>query len=815
MHNKILKKICWAMVLILFTTWSGIPQNAAYAQKTARLNEEERKKAVEKLEKLFDALEEASKEIPHDTFDPQAIIDKVGKDPIKLFEWVRDNTYLVPYRGSLRGPLGVLMDRLGNSLDRALLLHKLLTIGGHKVRLVQGTLSKEQAEEILNKAQPIPPEGFLSAEEQSGKSMDDLIIKYGEKYGLDHVEIQRIAQKLTMEQQNIAEEVAQRVKEQTKDILELVGVPKTDIRTAERVKAIEKLQDHWWVQWKNDSGWTDLDPTLPWAKQKDFLVKGESTYQPDKLTKNHLHLVTIRIVIEQWVDGKLNKEKVFEHTLRPTEIFGERIVLRHVPINWPEDLNLFNEENPLERLNAAVTDEKEWLPFLSVGSQQISKYSFTSTGEVREKPGQEPTKGIGKNVGGVFGAFGGTLSGSPPEEMSMKNSYLTAEWIEYDISVPNEQVRTIRRQIFDLIGPAARVEKRYQSHMEIKEEQRLARGLSLLGENQLIIQVCHLSAAFINYLLTIKILSNREAFLSVIDQFEFTKDPTKAANSFVPLPGPEYSLALARHEWSSKRNDIYLDRPNILSYLKSLRQTLRGKIRGYRAFDIIANDVAVRWQSEFEPFKIRLEHGVLDTNAEASLLGELKYQIENTAVVFNLAKALGINWLSIQGMEDSIWQHIDMHRDVRVRIKRDLENGYVVLVPKEAIPFQRLEIGTWWRIDPTTGTTLGLSEQGWGQAKTWYALIVKFLLFAIGILCLDLIPDTPWDNLSVNYRIMVLMCVVGVYSGIATVGASLSLKAFIHYLIVIAGGFGAYIWSESEQSPTMDEPTDYSTIGPY
>jgi hypothetical protein len=29
---------------------------------------------------------------PRDTFDPQVIVDNVGKDPAKLFEWVRDST---------------------------------------------------------------------------------------------------------------------------------------------------------------------------------------------------------------------------------------------------------------------------------------------------------------------------------------------------------------------------------------------------------------------------------------------------------------------------------------------------------------------------------------------------------------------------------------------------------------------------------------------------------------------------------------------------------------------------------------------------
>jgi hypothetical protein len=50
------------------------------------------------------------------------VVEQLGRDPQVLFEWVRDNTWWIPYRGVLRGPAGVLMDRLGNSLDRSLLL---------------------------------------------------------------------------------------------------------------------------------------------------------------------------------------------------------------------------------------------------------------------------------------------------------------------------------------------------------------------------------------------------------------------------------------------------------------------------------------------------------------------------------------------------------------------------------------------------------------------------------------------------------------------------------------------------------------------
>ena len=101
------------------------------------------------MERGFKAFEAAAREIPRNTFDLQAVINEVGRDSEKLFTWVRDHTFWVPYRGSLRGPVGVLMDRLGNSLDRALLLAELLRIAGHEVRLAHAELAEDQPKALL------------------------------------------------------------------------------------------------------------------------------------------------------------------------------------------------------------------------------------------------------------------------------------------------------------------------------------------------------------------------------------------------------------------------------------------------------------------------------------------------------------------------------------------------------------------------------------------------------------------------------------------------------------------------------------------
>jgi len=57
---------------------------------------------VEQLTRALQAIDEADRNGPRDTFDLQAVIHQKGNDPAKIFEWVRDQTIWVPYNGSLR-----------------------------------------------------------------------------------------------------------------------------------------------------------------------------------------------------------------------------------------------------------------------------------------------------------------------------------------------------------------------------------------------------------------------------------------------------------------------------------------------------------------------------------------------------------------------------------------------------------------------------------------------------------------------------------------------------------------------------------------
>ena len=83
------------------------------------------------LEALVDLIVAEVADLPRAEFDPAVLAAKLGKDPQAHFEWVRDHTWWAPYRGLLRGSKGVMLDCVGSSLDRAVLLGDLLRRAGY------------------------------------------------------------------------------------------------------------------------------------------------------------------------------------------------------------------------------------------------------------------------------------------------------------------------------------------------------------------------------------------------------------------------------------------------------------------------------------------------------------------------------------------------------------------------------------------------------------------------------------------------------------------------------------------------------------
>lgn len=698
---------------------------------------------ADRLDALWPTVEATEREMTRLTFDPKAVVTQAGREPSKLFYWVRDETSLVAYRGILRGEVGVLMDRLGNSLDRAMLLYGLLRDAGHTARLAHGTLSEAQATYVQNNARPSRTIEPLLPPAEGLKAKQDLLEAEMTKQGIDPVMLREGIREVASEEVRISENAARRAESQARVIAAAIRNRPPAERLSEKSERMNDLRDHWWVQVSNATGWVDLDPTLPDSEPGRTLLQPHETVRPDaqgRLPPEYHHTVGIRVLIEQWEDGRLEERQVLQHVFRPSEHFGMRIALSHHPMQWPATSDMFGGTAAQPQLERAVLTQEEWVPVLRLGPETIIQSSFTRDGEINQTPlapllGGSAQK-LGRGLGDILG--GGKIGGSG-RSASRSEGQLTAEWIDFEIHSPGRQNRIIRREIFDLLGPARRLQVP-ATLPSFAESEALDRGFSLLGETEILPLVCRLPLEFVQHLTSTSLIANRQGLSTLLRRAADLdrKSIVSQASELTPAPSKLYGLALARLGWSRFRADLYIDQPNILGLHKRLRKNSTGNMALLEGFDIVANDVAIHPSAHTDPFLVKLEQGVLDTNVEAFLAtgcqGAQNIRpecppVHNVAESFAATADPAREWLTIQSLDDKAWERVVAPPDARIRIEQDLKAGNIVMVRRDSKPDQ--PFAGWWSIDPGTGRTLGIGERGWGQTAT--EIVVMYVSLTIGL----------------------------------------------------------------------------------
>lgn len=699
------------------------------AKQEREYTQQELVQIANKLEQLFDDFEESVKESSAKALTSNAIVNSIGSDNSEeLFKWVRDNTFFIPYKGSLRGAEGVLIDRLGNSLDRALLLYNLLNLAGYDVQLINGTLSKEQAEKILQKISPIPKDLFSYEVQPLSKSDKELIEKYSQEYNVNKETLLEAVKEKELNDKQRTRNISKRVNRLVPQILNLVEKFNKKDMTEEKNKIFKSIQDHWWVQFQKESEWIDLDPTLPDSFPGKTLTKFDKTTNPDDLDDSLYHKIKIKVIIEQWKNKSFNEHVVLSHTIQPSNHLGERIILYHNLADWPKDLNLFQVNEPLKTLKDLILQQKTWTPILQIDSDNIKNHSFKNSGDISEK---SEKKKRARGVGGIMGGFQRTLTGTKSDEEEAKESFLTAEWLEYEIYSPGQPLRKIRREIFDLIGPSMRL-KEEMAVPEIPKKLEMKRNLILLGKIEILPLFCQLSNEFIQNLADTEFLAYEDIILSVIHEETFREPENfiNELNKVQKLPIPMYMLALNRYNL-----DNYIDTPNIFSYHSLLRENKEGYIDSYEAFDLVENKVAVGMDKIEDSFQIRLRQGIYDSIAE-SVFVTGKGEEDHLSKFYAETKKQGIEWLMLRNPEDISLQKSVLPEDVTARINMELSKGYIIIVPEKEVPIEGKQVIKWWRINPENGDTLIIGKLGWGQALTTYVEQVEIIMQLHGYISL-------------------------------------------------------------------------------
>lgn len=766
-------------------TWAGAgglathaaePAPAAPATPTAETPEDAQalQAAAEQIERSCRAVAAAEREIPRDTFDPPAIVAKVGRDSSKLFEWVRDNTFWVPYQGALRGPVGVLADRLGNNLDRSLLLGEVLRAAGFDVRLCHATLSEQQGKDLLANLRPVPADWRPQTDGLAQDVLDKSLAHQATEFGLELPQLQAAMRQQIVRSEKLAEDMAQQVAELNPALARAFPSPKTDPSSDASVS--EAIRDHWWVQVEQDGRSVDLDLLSPEPSGKAVARAQERlslSPQPRRLPPElkSCHEITIRLVIEQLKAGKLTEHTVLKHTLRPAEVIGDSIYLAHVSPDWQGELEPGKGEDPTQPLKEAVLKQSRWVPTLVVGNDRIIQSGFSANGDVTDKPTLDPANLLGQGAGKTLGGMGGMLGGG--EEPEQAKGQLSAEWVEYEVRAPGQATQSVRRELFDLVGPAARAGAKVADR-KFSPAQELDRALALFGQVQVLPQVCHYSAAFVEEMASRAVLDNQALALELLRTAAQGRSLDAARMKVQLFPGELYSLAMARSRFSPTRGDFHFDRPNILTFHRGLAAGPRSVVE-FRAFDIVANDVAIVPGRKVDAFRLRLEQGVLETVAESVLLdGSLPGS--NCAAMFSASAAKGEAWTLLRAPSDLAQAKLDLSPDQKARLAAELKAGYAVMTPARALTLDGRDAFGWWRVDPRTGQSLGMGARGWGDAAAEKAALDYMIAtwkfryaVASGVLCVTFSRKSLRGTACCALGTILSVTLAGIATSLATV----------------------------------------------
>jgi hypothetical protein len=665
------------------------------------------------------ALQDAENAAPRDHWDPTYVEGQLGRDPARTFAWVRDHTYWIPYHGILRGPAGVLMDRQGDSLDRALLLATMLKDEGLTVRLAHGTMARSRAETLMPAL--LTARTLRDAAPKAERPALD-VSSVAAKYELDPAPIQR-----TLAAQMASRAAQRRTLEahfnsQVRRLTAAVDQTGADAASRARERAIAALADHWWVEVQVNGVWQPRDLL---ADEAAGAHAADRTLDVTALPADLYHQITLRVVAEQWSGGTTVEHTALEQTMRAPDVLGQPIALQFTP---GEAVQSFPTPglDPAASVRANALAQHEWTPSLYVGKQHVVQNAITDAGTITAPSNGADALGVAKGVAhglgdaiaGVFGPAPATPAAPPPAP-----GVLSAVWIEYAIAVPGEPTQVIRRQIFDLPGAARRASK--SATWTLDDAGRLARGLALMTSTEILPVNSEFSPQYVAHLSRAGILANGALVSDVLsgkiaDDFQGAQ---AASARFVPTGGSLYGLALQRLNRSPVAPFIYVDRPEILS--RHLFLSLKGTtLTPAAATDIVANGVGVDPIGP-SPFSVAVAQGVYDTNGES-----IYYSSQPDAGNAGWAYGQSSDWVTLSKPGDPVLASLQLGDDVRERIAEALASNHVVVAPRTRVPISGDGFAGWWQIDKTTGETLGIGDSGWGQGIAGYVVLALTLVSA-------------------------------------------------------------------------------------
>lgn len=694
-----MKHIRTISLTLVFTLVCLAPAPASAASACQEASSDRFARAEGELRDLYSAIREGLDEIPTRGFDVASRQRAIGEDPADLFAWVRDNTRWIAYRGVLRGARGTLMDRDGSHADRALLLAALLESAGHEVRLARSGLGEEAVDRLLDGL----PSGASSADRNRGNPDTDAedYARVADRLNADVETIRASVREVEQRAQALEQRVAEQVERQSRALHDRIAWAEPD--DPERRDALrESIADHWWVQLRTGSGWQDLDPSLSSHAPGDRLADAaEQTLWPDEVPTEQHHRLKLEIVAERLDGGRLRENTALTHEIAAIDLVGRTIAVDLHPMDLPGAEGLFGGQgrDAPSTLPERLKSQDDWMPLITIGGTPEYDLRIRSDGRVVAMAATGQAE-LAEKASGMLGQIsaGRGDSGPAPE--------LTAVFLRLSILEPGADPTVHERALMDVLGPHRRAERELE--LEFNDALRARRAVEMLSSTEILAQAHWWPVDYTLGHLLHGALANRRATLGAVHAAR-RGNPGLMGKAIELLSASGIELvSLAHHRNARSRQDeaMVLTGLNLLSTTERM-DFVDGQPAMTRGFDIIENRVDVRPGATLDARRARLDQGVLDTVLEAELI-EDRGSARNTSLEFARALDAGAEWRSI----DAADLPSTLDEDLAARVARTLAHGDTVVMAAEPAAGQN---PSWWRVDPNTGTTLGIGPDGRGQ----------------------------------------------------------------------------------------------------
>jgi hypothetical protein len=655
-------------------------------------------------------------------------MEMFAMDAADIADWVRGSIAFEPYVGLLRGAEGTLMARAGNALDQSVLLATLLRNVGYDAEIAHAELSIEDAQalvlEALHPPLRAPAVGDLDAMEQVLERVASLLGADGPEValeGTDGVGGSPVQEMVVAEAAWIGEQ------------LEREGIVLSATESGRVL--VDESRSYYWVRYRLSPAepWREAHPSFGRSAPPDDVLP--TSVLTDSVPEELQHRVRFQAMIERRVGEQLEVVPVTSAWERPTALLaGEVLTFTNVADSFMSPADLLDLD---EAFAAAQVFVPIFNDVLAPGAVAFDLDGVT----LDPSDALNPAAGVFREVGRRFQAGQSALGGigQPDDAESAVGRALTAYWLEFTVVSPGGSERTYRRSLFDAIGDSARDDGAVS--MDVGELPSVAAALT--SSVSFMVTGGALPDALVLDQKLKRIIEAEQLSRALI-----LDDPATMAAA-VPNSGwlGHLDLAMAFEMGAvAGQAPSFRNEPGLVVS----KQSLASEGVGTHVLDIIANPRRVLVMGAdgrvvSDPGRV-IQAGVWDTYVEAVMLGENGLAPRSAAAIMASVRETGRAAEVLYGSDAIVppW----LPEPSRRAMTRDLLEGYVVLM---APPSPDDEAGyAWWRVDPRTGATLGLMDDGIGGVFKEYALL--FGPIALGVAagavqffgCLGS-PDEPED----------------------------------------------------------------------